>query len=326
MSYDVIGLGAPVVDQVLKISEDYLSTISGEKGGQAPLEINSLHSIVKKSSSMPLQVPGGSATNTIRALANLGRKCALVGKIGKDELGEYFFSSLLSLGIKPLLIETAHFSTAQSLCLITPDGERTMRTYLGASVEMKTEDLKKSDFKKLRLLHVEGYALYNRPVIYKTMQLAKEAGAKISLDLASFEIVREFKKDIWNLLEDFVDIIFANEKEIIELGYLEDQKSICRDLSNICEISVLLMGKKGCALAYRGNLSTYPSYSVDVLDTTGAGDLFAGGFLHGYLEGRSLEENVHYGTLLSSKVIQSLGTEISQNLWNKIKMDIPTFH
>lgn len=325
MCYDVVGLGAPVVDQVLLVSEEFLSTVCGEKGGQVPIDYATLREIIDSSEKIPKMFPGGSSTNTIKGLGNLGRKCALIGMIGSDKEGENFSTSLLDLGIVPLLAKSPSSPTSQVLCMVTPDGERTMRSYLAASTEMTCNDLSDKDFKKIKLLHVEGYGVYNMSLLLSAMDFAKEEGAKISLDLASFEVVQQFKREFLDILDSYVDVVFANEKEVDVLFGLGEKKS-CQELAKLCEVAVVLMGGDGCYVSEGSFLHHCPAFTVPcVIDSTGAGDLFAGGFLHGYLGGIELEECARYGALLGAEVIQSQGAEIPLQNWEKLQAQILSF-
>ncbi|MFT4553305.1 MAG: sugar/nucleoside kinase (ribokinase family) [Chlamydiales bacterium] len=321
MGYDVIGLGAPVVDLVLQVSEDFLQGVGGIKGGQEPVDTVAIKKILETAVSEPLRAPGGSSTNTIKALANLGRKCAMIGMTGEDEEAVYFSSSLKQQNIVPLLSSSQSSPTAKVVCMVTPDGERTMRSNLGACVEMKPEYLKAEYFEYASLLHIEGYTLYNSPLPIRAMELAKEAGVKISLDLASFEIVHQFKDLITEILEKYVDIVFTNELEAEALTG-KDEKTTCIYLSSLCEVAVVSIGKEGCYVAKEGEVKHFPAFPKEALDTTGAGDLFAGGFLHGYLDGESLELCARNGALLGAEAVQHLGAEVPASDWIKLRDQI----
>nr|AFD03132.1 sugar kinase [uncultured bacterium W5-77b] len=322
MGYEILSLGNPIVDIILQVPEEYLSSVSGKKGGQEAVDYETFCKIIEGSQASPYMVPGGSATNTIKCLANFGQKCAFIGKTGNDDFASFFSQSLVDIGVVPLLLQS-ETPTGRSVCLVTPDGERSMRTFLGACVEMKPGDLEAKHFSGVSLLHIEGYALYNIPLVLHAMELAKKLGAKISLDLASFEIVELFKDKLWEILHKYVDIVFANELEAKALTGL-DEESTCDRLAEICDIVVILMGRDGCWVRRREKKVHCQAYPVTPLDSTGAGDAFAGGFLHGYLEGRSLEASAHYGALLGAEVVQVLGAEIPQKVWKDLKPVIVT--
>ena len=313
--YDVLGIGNPIMDQILPVSEEYLSTISGAKGGMEPVDYESFLKIIKNAGRHPTLIAGGSGTNTIKGLAEFGEKCAVIGSIGNDALSKIYLSSLLKLGIVPLYTQCP-IPTAQVVCLITPDGERTCRAYLGASLEMKADYLHPDYFEGVKLVHIEGYSLLNGTLTEKSMELAKKAGAKISFDLGSFEIASRYKQRIIHLISKYVDILFANANETKALTQL-DAESGCGVLKDICEIAIVLMGENGCWVGSGNQKEQYPAFKADVIDTTGAGDLFASGFLHGHLTGKSLAECARYGALAGAAVVQTLGAEISQEGWEK---------
>lgn len=316
--YDVIGIGAPVIDQILPISEEYLSQIPGNKGGMIAVDYESFLKIVAGSKAEALLIIGGSSSNTIKGLAQLGQKCAIIGKIGSDLAGKKFLESMLALGVTPLFLQSSS-PTGQVACLVTPEGERTFRSFLGASSEMKADELIPEQFEKARLVHIEGYTLLaGTSLTQRAMELAKNANAKVSFDLASFEIVHDYKETIIDLISRHVDVLFANVEEIKALTGLPPEKG-CSILKDICETVVVLAGKQGCWVGHRESIIYQPAFSVETIDTTGAGDLFASGFLHGYLTGQSLEECARFGAITGAAVVQVLGTDIPLKKWEEVK-------
>ncbi|SCA63367.1 Uncharacterized protein SCG7109_AN_00090 [Chlamydiales bacterium SCGC AG-110-M15] len=321
--YDVLALGAPVIDLFITVSEEFLNDIEGEKAGTLPVSHRTLFDLVEQSKVEPKIIPGGSATNTLKALSNLGQSCAIVGKAGRDDAADQYASSLKEQGIQSILARSDS-ETAHVLCLVTPDGERTMRSCLAASTEMNVDDLHQDMFEGIRLLHVEGYSLYNLPVTKKAMLLAKNAGAKISLDLASFELVHSFHNELHNFLENSVDIVFCNQFEAKAFTGNEP-KEACEHLGRLCEVSVVCMAEHGCWVHANHELQYCPAYPVGSVDNTGAGDLFSGGFLHGYLEGMDVAECAHYGAVLGREIVQIYGAEIPIDHWSKLIEKIKNF-
>jgi len=332
--YDILAIGAPFIDLILHVSEEFLATIPGEKKGMEPTDHNSLLKIIQASQQTPFIIPGGSGANTIKGLTNLGHTCAIVGKIGTDDLGRLFEQEITNLGVQSLFLPT-NTPTGQSLCLVTPNGERTMRSFLGASQEMTAVDLKPEFFRGVKLVHIEGHSLLNGSLAVRAMELAKEVGAKISFDLGSFEIVSLYKETILSLLERYVDIVFCNREEAEHLTGKSPEEA-CRELKEICLVAVVLMGKEGCWVGDRskngcaeenGNgkrkdVFQCPAYPVTPIDTTGAGDLFASGFLHGFFNGEPLKECARYGALLGAAVVQVQGTKIPTDIWAQLKQKI----
>jgi len=308
---EVLGVGAPIIDIIVEVSEEFVVSLPGRKGGMIPIDEKTLHFILNNCEKDAVQFLGGSGANTIRGLAKFGHPCAFLGRIGHDAAGRKFIEGMAAEGVRTNFLLPTATPTAQVLCLITPDKERTMRSFLGASVELSVNDLKPEMFTGIKLLHMEGYNLLNSSVAERAMELARSAGAKISFDLGSFEMVENHKERIIHYLTRYIDILFANKDEIFSLTKLDPIKGgdILRDL---CEIVVVLMGKEGCYAAYGKHQLHHPATPVVEVpvDTTGAGDLFASGFLHGYLQDCPLIKCAEYGVRMGAAAVQVKGVQI----------------
>lgn len=316
-SYDVLGIGSPMIDHIIRVDEAYVQSLDGGKGGMKPISYHTMNAILQKFHGEAALTIGGSAANTIKGLAHLGNRCLFLGKIGKDTHGETFLKTFEELNITSLLA-TSTTPTAHSLCLITPDGERTMRSYLGAGLEMHASDLHPSHFTDVRLVHLEGYNLLKDELVETAVAMAKEAGALVSLDLSSYEIVQTYRERLLRLIETSVDIVIANADEAWALNGLPPQES-CREIQKLSCIAIVLFGAGGCWIGQNNQImhgAPFPSLPVD---TTGAGDLFTSGFLHAYLQNRPLVECAALGNRLGSAVIGVLGTEIPSSFWHLIK-------
>lgn len=316
--FSILGIGTPVVDYLIPVSHSYLSKLPGAKHGMQPINYETFEYILKNSESAPTLIAGGSCSNTLKGLAYLGHSCALAGKIGEDPAGEYFLNGLNSLGIVSFLSKTTT-PTSRVIALIDPDGERTFRCLLDAGLEMSKNDLLPEYFRCISHVHIEGYSLLCRDVTETAMRMAKAAGATVSFDLASFEITQQYKDIIIDLINQYVNIVFANEAESFELTHESPEES-CAWLANLCEVAVILRGKKGSLVGTGKDLISHPVLPLieKPLDTTGAGDLFASGFLHGYLQGYPVQQAARFGSILGSAVIQVLGAEIPREAWLKI--------
>lgn len=315
--YEILGVGAPLLDHLLRVDNTYLDTISGKKYGMEPIGYDEMILLIEKSGSVPKLVAGGSSANAIKGLAALGRKCAFTGKIGTDTNGEKVIEDLQDLGVTPLL----HYSstpTAHVTCLITPDGKRTCRAYLGAAAEITPEDILPDFFKNVRLVHIEAYTLLYPGVTRRAMELAKKYGALISFDLGSFEVVETYNSLLKELISEFVDITFANEEETYALtGFYPEEG--CKAIQKISPVAVVMIGEKGCWVADKSCIAQCPTVPVVPVDTTGAGDLFASGFLHGYLSEKKLEECARWGCATAKAVVQVIGAEVPQQNWIELK-------
>lgn len=313
---EILGIGSPIVDYILPINEEFLNSIPGKKGGMQPISHHDLHNILKASQQIPIVVAGGSCSNTIKALSRFGHQCAISGKIGNDPLALFYLSSIAELQIKSYF-KTSNLPTAQVICLIDPEGKRTCRSYLGATVEMSGQDLQKSEFEGMKHVHLEGYGLFNLNLTETAMKFAKEAGAKISFDLGSFEVVERFRSELLRLIPDYVDILFCNEDECRAFTK-KAQDHAFLEMAELCETVIIMLGKDGCWCKKNHQEHYQKAFKVDVKDTTGAGDFFASGFLHGDLTHLPLSASAWIGTLAASYVIQHYGADIPEEDWMKI--------
>lgn len=318
--YEVLGIGAPFIDHIVQVNPQYALSLEGVKGGLEIIDYETLCEIIQTSGTTVKLLAGGSSANTIRTLAHLGHKCAMGGKIGTDRAGERFLKNLQDLGIKSFYIPSST-PTGQLVCLVTPDGERTFRDFLGAGREMRGEDLDPSLFEDVKLVHIEGYTLLNKGLTLRAMELAQDAGTKISFDLSNYELVSKHHEQIMHLLSNHVDILFANAKEVHALTGNEP-KDGCKFLKSFCEIVVVSMNVDGCWIGNNQDLIHCDAYPVKALDSTGAGDVFAAGFLHGYLTGQPLVKCAHYGALIGAEVVQVFGTELPEATWDKLRKEI----
>lgn len=320
-SYDVLGLGDACIDLLIPVTDDFLlSQVAGEKGGAQSIDFDGLNKIVEESGLEPQIVPGGSCANAIKGLANLGVKCAFLTKIGPDPLGYHYKDYLHQIGVTPLFL-MGHRPTARVLCLITPDGQRTMRFFAGSSCEMSERHVHKEYVQGIKIVHMEAYSLRNSHSIERAAKLAKEADALVSFDLSSFEIIHQFHSRITDLLDNYVDILFANEDEAKALTGLGPYEA-CLELQKKGLIAVILMGKQGCLVGHRGKILHSPAFSVNAIDTTGAGDLFASGFLYGHLHGWPLEKSAKLGNFLGGAVTEVTGGELPPHVWDRVREKI----
>lgn len=320
--YKILGIGTPIVDQTLMVSEAYLKTLPGPRGGSEPIDSETLARFLKECDPPPIASVGGSTVNTIKGLSCLGHSCTIIGKIGEDSAGEMFRSSMNALGIKAELIPTDK-STAQVVCFISPDRDRTMRSHLGAGFDLKPEDLNPELFKGVNLVHIEGYLLALPGVVKRAMELAKDVGAEVSFDLSSFEIVAEHRETIVDLLSSFVKIVFANAEETSTLTGLGDPKRGCIVLKDLSDTAIVKMGGQGgwASDEMEGPLF-YKPVPAKVLDTTGAGDYFASGFLHGHILGKKIEICSYFGAVLAAQIVQVVGADLPTEEWKKIKQEL----
>lgn len=314
----VLGIGAPLVDHIIHVSDEMLASMPVNKGGMSPVDFATFTKNLQTINLHSRLIPGGSCANVLRGLSKLNHSCTFFGKIGKDSVGDFFLNDLNVFEIKSHCIKSTT-PTGQVLAFVTPDGERTFQSFLGAALEISAKDLNPANFEQVKIVHIEGYSMPFPNLLQRTIQYAKEAEAIVSLDLASFEMIATRRTDFLDLIKSGVDICFGNEAEIKALTGLSAREG-CQYLKEICPIAVATMGKNGCWVGHKDKINFVPSIPIEhPLDTTGAGDLFISGFLHGYLQGKPLPMCAHYGALVGSAVVQVEGARLDESQWEMLR-------
>lgn len=320
----IIGLGNALVD-VLAIMEDdkILTEMQLQKGSMTLIDENKFLKISEYFSGMDTQLAnGGSAGNAIRGLACLGAETGFIGKVGNDFYGDFFRNSLLEHGTEANLLLSTALSSGVASTFISSDGERTFGTYLGAASTLKAEDLSLEMFKGYTYLFIEGYLVQDHDMILRAIELAKEVGLQVCLDMASYNIVEENLEFFSLLINKYVDIVFANEEEAKAFTGKEPERAL-EEIAKMCSIAIVKVGARGSLIRKGTEIVQVQAAPVEkVLDTTGAGDYFAAGFLYGLTCGYSLEKCGIIGSLLSRGVIQVVGTELPAAQWEIIKEEI----
>jgi len=266
-------------------------------------------------------VTGGSASNTISGLAKLGVPVGFMGKIGNDEIGAFFQADSERIGVKSHLVQS-NSPSGVCISLVSSDGERTMATCLGAACEMMPNDLNENIFIGYDYCHIEGYWVQNRELILTAMQMAKKSGLKVSIDLASYNVVLENLDFLKQIVRDYVDILFANEEEAKAFTGKEPKEAL-DEIASGCEIAVVKLGAQGSYV--KSGECTYqiaPMPDVVCLDSTGAGDLYAAGFLYGLTKELPLQECGKIGSIVAGNVIQVIGPKLDDEKWDMIKVSI----
>ena len=318
----ILGMGNALVDIMTKLEDDsILEKFNLPKGSMQLVNEATVDKITKGTTHLQKsQSSGGSAANTIHGLAKLGIETAFIGKVGKDDFGDFFRDDLIKSKITPELSLSDNESGC-AIALISPDSERTFGTFLGAAVELAAEDLEKFDFSKYDYFHIEGYLVQNHKLLEKALHLAKENGLIVSLDLASYNVVEDNLEFLHKMVKEYVDIVFANEEEAKSFTGKEPEESLIH-LGDICDIAIVKIGEKG-SMIKRGN-KVFKAGVIDVnpIDTTGAGDLYASGFLYGMVNNLPLDKCGEIGAILSGRVIENTGAKLFDNQWDEIKVMI----
>lgn len=263
------------------------------------------------------QSSGGSAANTIHGLAHLGLQTGFVGKIGKDDLGKFFEKDLKENNIDPVLFHDLK-ETGRSIALVSKDTERTMATFLGAAGDLHQEDIDSDIFAGYKYFHLEGYLVQSRSMIRKAVKIAKAHGLIVSIDMATYNIVNENREYLDKLIREYVDILMANESEAEALTQLKGNKAL-DTMADMAEVAVLKMGKDGSMIKRGSEKCKIGIEKVNSVDTTGAGDLYAAGFLYGYCHGQSIEVCGRIGTILGGHVTEVIGAKMDEQRWELVK-------
>ena len=315
----IVAIGNALVDVLSLIKSDaVLDSLDLLKGGMQLIDARKMQEIGSSTNDLDKKmVRGGSAANTISGLGNLGIDTKFIGKIGNDEVGDFFKKDIQCCNVKEQLLLSELYS-GRCLVLISPDGERTMNTHLGAASELQADEIVPEMFDGYDILHIEGYLVQNHQLIWKIAETAKKCGLKLSIDLASFNVVESNLVFLKELLSEYIDIVFANEEEAIALTGETAEKAV-DTIANMCEIAIVKVGKRGSYVKSGDELFTIKTASVNAVDTTGAGDLYAAGFLFGLASGFDLQRCGEIGSLVASKIVQVVGTKMDNETWKEIK-------
>jgi sugar/nucleoside kinase (ribokinase family) len=318
----ILGMGNALVDILVTLpDESILSSLGLTKGSMQLVDLAFSERVLDRVKKYDFSImSGGSASNTIHGLSRLGAECSFVGKISDDEFGNAFENDLIKSSVKPKLFKGS-LETGRAVALITPDSERTFATYLGSAVTLSAEEITPELFEGYDYFHVEGYLVQNHALIEKALSTAKKMGLVTSLDLASFNIVTENLGFLQNLVKNYVEIVFANEEEARSFTGLGPEESVNK-ISEMCRIAVVKTGAKGSIVRCEENVCEVGSFKVNPVDTTGAGDLYASGFIFGLMNGKSLVECARTGSFLASKVIEKIGAKIPESEWASILAEI----
>jgi sugar/nucleoside kinase (ribokinase family) len=321
MNKSVIGIGNALTDMLVNLSNDnVLSEYQLAKGSMSLVDSQLQTAISKSVAGLPYSLSlGGSAANTIRAMARLGTNTAFIGKVGEDTTGEFYEQALRNLGITPYILRSENKS-GKCVALVSKDGERTFVTHLGAALDLVAEDIDPVIFDSYDYLYIEGYLVQDHDLIRKTIERAKEHGLKVVIDLASFNVVEENRDFLRGIVEHYVDILFANEDEARAFSGESEPINALQYISKMCELAVVKIGTRG-ALIKRGEELVHVGIMAAAkrVDTTGAGDFYAAGFMAGLCEGLTLRQCGTMGAIAAGKVIEIVGTTLSEEAWSEIE-------
>ena len=316
--FDVLGIGNAMLDVIVHADDAFLSDNDLIKGAMSLIDADTAQALYAKSGPA-VECSGGSAGNTISCLASLGSKAAYVGKVYNDQLGQVFTHDIRSLGVH---FETAPAEdgppTATCLVLVTPDAERTMQTFLGACIGLGPDDIVEADVAASAVTYMEGY-LWDpedaKAAFLKAADIAHKAGRDVSLSLSDPFCVDRHRDEFKDLVTNHVDILFANEDEIMSLYQVDNFDDALQVVRGQCKTAALTRGDKGSVIVHGDEIHIVDAEPVStVLDTTGAGDAYAAGFLHGYTAGKDLPTSARIGGICAAEVISHVGARAQANL------------
>ncbi len=320
----IIGIGNALVDVLVRLRDDSLLEKAGlPKGSMTLIDETRQRELRACMEGLPVeQATGGSAGNTILALARLGGNAGFVGKVGRDALGKFYADNCKQVGIDARLLH-CDLPTGVANTFISPDGERTFGTLLGAAATLQPDDITPELFAGVAMAHIEGYLVQNHDLMEAICQMAMAQSVQLSLDLASFNVVAADLPFFRHLVQDYIDIVFANEEEAAAFTGKKEPLDALREIAAYKCLAVVKLGGKGSLARLGDEEVVVGANKVPVVDTTAAGDFFAGGFLYALEKGASLESCLKFGTLLAGHVIGVVGTRLPDEAWKEIRKQTP---
>lgn len=316
--YDVVAIGNAIVDIIGHCDEAFLAKHGASKGHMRLVDAATIASLYS-AMGPAIEISGGSAANTVVGMASFGGKTAFIGKVATDEFGRIFRHDISSAGVKfDSVAVNGGAPTSRSLILVTPDGERTMNTFLGISTELDGGEVDPALIRASKIVYLEGY-LFDRPeaksAFRDAVAIAKSSGGQVALTLSDGFCVDRHRIEFLGLIKSGIDILFANESEVKALYETSDFDTAAARAAGDVPLAVLTRSAKGSTIFNKGAATSVSAHAIErVVDTTGAGDLYAAGFLHGFARGASMETCGRLGALAASEIISHVGARPETNL------------
>lgn len=320
----ILGIGNALTDILAVLpDETLLKTYHLPKGSMQHVDMETGDKIWQALKPLGVKyVAGGSAANTITCTSIFGMPSSFIGKIGDDELGLLFKSDQEQYGVNTMLLKSEHSSGRSMVFVSGGNAERTFAVYLGAALDLVPEDLKPDYFEGHDYFHIEGYLVQNQALIRKAVELAHDAGCIISLDMASYNVVESNNAFLHDIIDRYVDIVFANETEAKAFTKLPDPKESLEEISTHCKIAVVKVGKDGSWVRSGDEEYQIPAWPAEPVDATGAGDTYAAGFLYAHSLGMPLKVCGEIGSIIAAKVVEVIGTKMDVNRWKEADKQI----
>lgn len=320
----ILGIGNALTDILAVLpDETLLKTYHLPKGSMQHVDMETGDKIWQALKPLGVKyVAGGSAANTITCTSIFGMPSSFIGKIGDDELGLLFKSDQEQYGVNTMLLKSEHSSGRSMVFVSGGNAERTFAVYLGAALDLVPEDLKPDYFEGHDYFHIEGYLVQNQALIRKAVELAHDAGCIISLDMASYNVVESNNAFLHDIIDRYVDIVFANETEAKAFTKIPDPKKSLEEISTHCKIAVVKVGKDGSWVRSGDEEYQIPAWPAEPVDATGAGDTYAAGFLYAHSLGMPLKVCGEIGSIIAAKVVEVIGTKMDVNRWKEADKQI----
>ena len=315
---DLIGLGNAIVDIIVNVDDNFLEINTLKKGSMNLINSNESEALLKNCTVIK-KISGGSSANTVVCLAELDNNVQFIGRVKNDNFGNFFSTDIKRSNT---IFNTPPIdkgpSSAHSIIFITPDAQRTMCTYLGASIEFEPKDVNYKLIAHSKYLYLEGYLWDSdlaKNAFLQAAKLAKESDTKIILSLSDSFCVDRHRESFLELIENYIDIVFCNESEVLSLFQENDLQRCQESISSICELVIITLGSKGSLVVNKGKSEEIkPTLLGKIIDTTGAGDLYAGGFIHGLINNYSIKKCGEIGSICAGHIITQLGSRSNINL------------
>lgn len=324
----VYGIGNPLIDVIVNVTDQDLESLSLHKGTMNLIDSktrNDLVSFIKTKREEPSYSCGGSCPNTVITLSALGINTTLAGKVGNDEYGKIYRERLETLNVKDNLAVSENH-TGSSIILVTPDSERTMNTFLGANRDFSPEDVVEDEISSASIFHFTGYMWdteNQKQAVKKALAIAKAKGIRVSFDIADMFAVGRYRDSFMELIKSSCDIVFANKEEARSLFDNYDAYECCRSMGKLCETAVVKNGKRGSYICHQGKIYAIPVQGPEIpVDTTGAGDTYAAGFLYGQCKGYDIEKSGDIASLLAGQIIKQTGAQFSQEKSDELRKQL----
>lgn len=317
-TYDVVGIGNAIVDVIARCDDSFLDRLGTFKGTMMLVDEAQAQTLYREMGAAT-ECAGGSVANTMAAMASLGGKCAYIGKVRNDQFGEIFEHDMRSVGVDFTTASAkSGATTGRCMVLVTPDGQRTMHTYLGICSEVTEADIDETIIAASRMLYIEGY-LWDLPhaieAIRKALAIAKQHDVKVAFSLSDLFCVERHRLEFMDLIENHLDIVFANEAELRALCMTSNYEDSVAKIQGKCATACLTRSEKGSLIVTRDNVETIKAVPISqVLDSTGAGDLYAAGFLYGLAQGWTFKASGELASACAAEIIQQMGARCQKPL------------